>query len=310
LIVIRRPCRYCPKPEACYSLGYCPTRTYECGDNRMYSIREAVEVLKNDLGIKVSENLIKYYHQKGLIDPAKTVGGHRRFDDKCLEEILFIKRILKKGYKIDEIGYFKKIVDSKDIRYIRDLFGKIVLSYEDDYIQTHNTKFYFGNRSNSFTDIEEWNRTLERLGKRIFDYRLFGYILKNYKYNKDENRLKFDSYLFPDKTIKNQKNILKFLDFHDYYIISKNFNYDISNMTKGYRKFTLAVDDRYTKSNKIIKMVKYTNFNYKGKPYKLRFEYLPQNSKIGKYYDYFSFGSELKSEKIEEAGSVVTYIYL
>lgn len=53
----------------------------------------------------VSVETIRYYQRRGLLDePAKPLGGHRRYPDEMVKRLRFIKRAQALGFTLTEVG--------------------------------------------------------------------------------------------------------------------------------------------------------------------------------------------------------------
>lgn len=68
-----------------------------------YSISEFSRLA--DLGI----HTLRYYEQEGLITPGRNSGNRRRYSDKDLVWIEFIKRLKDTGMPIKEIQHYAKL---------------------------------------------------------------------------------------------------------------------------------------------------------------------------------------------------------
>lgn len=59
--------------------------------------------LAKDAGVNVET--IRYYQRRGLLDePAKPLGGHRRYPDDMVKRLRFIKRAQALGFTLTEVG--------------------------------------------------------------------------------------------------------------------------------------------------------------------------------------------------------------
>lgn len=53
----------------------------------------------------VNVETIRYYQRRGLMaEPAKPMGGHRRYDSGAIKRVRFIKRAQVLGFTLDEVG--------------------------------------------------------------------------------------------------------------------------------------------------------------------------------------------------------------
>lgn len=255
-VTIRKGCRYCSRPHPCESYGYCPIDGYKGGENIIYSIRKAVEKLKEQ-GIDISESLIKHYDKKGLISPIKTGGGHRRFDDDCLKEIAFIKKVQKYGFNLKEVEYFQNIATERDIKEIEDIFGPVKF-YEEDFLVKKEIRNYTSTGDSSlywWSDFGSGPGLQEKAQRRSCSSIVWGYVYKNCTYDKDKDTLKYRMYLFPEKPDEQELKIEKLLDFiHLYVFFLYSIDFDEEDIRGGtLDRFSLWVDDRYTDYNRIVR---------------------------------------------------------
>lgn len=286
VITIRKGCRFCKEPHPCNRTGICPSVEIIGGKKRMsFSINRAVQILK-EMGIDISESLIKYYDEIGLVSPEKTSGGHRRIDEKCLKQIIFIKTLRKYGFNLNEIKYFIEVVKSKDLKEIEKIFGNIRF-YEDDFLIEKHIDNYSKSGDSSlywWSDFGSGPSLQEKAQKRSTRQIVWGYVYKNCSYDKDKDIYSYRMYLYPEKPEPCEARIKKLLDFAHLYILNE---YDI-DPTKDHigqgslDRFSLWVDDRKTGSNKLIK-ARINLFTYlKSKDFKG-----PENKEgVSIYYDF------------------------
>lgn len=53
----------------------------------------------------VNVETIRYYQRRGLMaEPAKPMGGHRRYDSVAIKRVRFIKRAQVLGFTLEEVG--------------------------------------------------------------------------------------------------------------------------------------------------------------------------------------------------------------
>ena len=59
--------------------------------------------LADEAGVNVET--IRYYQRRGLMaEPAKPMGGHRRYDSVAIKRVRFIKRAQVLGFTLEEVG--------------------------------------------------------------------------------------------------------------------------------------------------------------------------------------------------------------
>ena len=85
-------------------------------EGRSYTIQEVVDLLQGEFPLTASN--LRYWEKQGLLQPRRTEGGHRLFDDEDLARIRLIKRLqskrafsletvrryLQSGLSVDEIA--------------------------------------------------------------------------------------------------------------------------------------------------------------------------------------------------------------
>ncbi len=298
-ITVRKGCRYCKKPHPCESYGYCPINGIIGGEENIYSIREAVDKLKEH-GVDISESLIKHYDKKKLISPIKTEGGHRRFDDDCLKKIAFIKKVQKYGFNLKEVQYYQDIAIRRDIKDIEDIFDSVKF-YEEDFLLEKEIKNYTSTGDSSlywWSDFGSGPGLVEKAEKRAISRNIWGYVYKNVEYDRKEDILKYRMYLFPEKQDDQELRIKKLLDFiHLYVFFLYSIDLDEEDIRGGtLDRFSLWVDDRYTDCNIIVRArihiftdLKLHHFNGPKNKGGISIYYdfeIPEKEK-GRYRDYF-----------------------
>lgn len=85
-------------------------------ERKRYTIQEVVDLLQGEFPLTASN--LRYWEKQGLLQPGRTEGGHRLFDDEDLARIRLIKRLqskrafsletvrryLQSGLSVDEIA--------------------------------------------------------------------------------------------------------------------------------------------------------------------------------------------------------------
>lgn len=65
---------------------------------------------------------IRYYQRRGLVsEPARPVGGIRRYDDRHVDRLRFIRQAQALGFSLDEIGELLTLEDGAHCREARRL---------------------------------------------------------------------------------------------------------------------------------------------------------------------------------------------
>jgi len=73
----------------------------------------------------VGVETVRYYERRGLIEqPKQKVGAYRRYDDKHVARIRFIKRAQELGFTLEEVESLLKLQDGTDRRSIRGIAAK------------------------------------------------------------------------------------------------------------------------------------------------------------------------------------------
>ncbi len=68
---------------------------------------------------------IRYYQRLGLVgEPPRPLGGIRRYDDKTVARLRFIKRAQQLGFALDEVRSLLALEDGQSCRETRALAGK------------------------------------------------------------------------------------------------------------------------------------------------------------------------------------------
>lgn len=69
----------------------------------------------------VNVETIRFYQRKGLLpEPAKPLGGIRRYDPSVLARLRFIKAAQRLGFSLDEVGDLLKLEDGSSCREARE----------------------------------------------------------------------------------------------------------------------------------------------------------------------------------------------
>lgn len=101
-----------------------------------YTIQEVVTLLQGEFPITASN--LRYWEKQGLLQPARTEGGHRIYDDRDVARIRLIKQLqAKRVYSIDAIRrYMQSGLSTEEIA--RHLAGNEwlyrPLSYTGDFV--------------------------------------------------------------------------------------------------------------------------------------------------------------------------------
>lgn len=70
----------------------------------------------------VNVETIRYYQRRGLLkEPAKPIGGHRRYSFAAARRVRFIKRAQQLGFTLDEITSLLALEDGRSCRETRSL---------------------------------------------------------------------------------------------------------------------------------------------------------------------------------------------
>jgi MerR family transcriptional regulator, mercuric resistance operon regulatory protein len=68
----------------------------------------------------VNVETIRYYQRRGLLDePAKPLGGHRRYAPAAVSRVRFIKRAQQLGFTLDEVTGLLRLEDGQSCRETR-----------------------------------------------------------------------------------------------------------------------------------------------------------------------------------------------
>ncbi|MGA8031694.1 MAG: Hg(II)-responsive transcriptional regulator [Casimicrobiaceae bacterium] len=68
----------------------------------------------------VNVETIRYYQRRGLVDePAKPLGGHRRYAPSAVSRVRFIKRAQQLGFALDEVTGLLRLEDGQNCRETR-----------------------------------------------------------------------------------------------------------------------------------------------------------------------------------------------
>lgn len=69
-------------------------------------------VVSKRTGVR-AEN-IRYYEQEGLLpEPPRTDGGHRRYDERHLQRLTFVRRSRELGFSVEQIRDLLALVDDQ-----------------------------------------------------------------------------------------------------------------------------------------------------------------------------------------------------
>jgi MerR family mercuric resistance operon transcriptional regulator len=78
-----------------------------------------VGLLARSAGVNVET--IRFYQRKGLLpEPAKPLGGIRRYDPAVLARLRFIRAAQRLGFSLDEVGDLLKLDDGSNCREARE----------------------------------------------------------------------------------------------------------------------------------------------------------------------------------------------
>lgn len=79
----------------------------------------------------VNVETIRYYQRRGLVDePAKPLGGHRRYAASAVRRVQFIKRAQRLGFTLDEVTGLLRLEDGQNCRETRLLAERKLLLIE------------------------------------------------------------------------------------------------------------------------------------------------------------------------------------
>jgi Hg(II)-responsive transcriptional regulator len=74
---------------------------------------------------QVGVETVRYYERRGLIEqPKQKVGAYRRYDDRHVGRIRFIKRAQELGFTLEEVESLLKLQDGTDRRSIRTIAAR------------------------------------------------------------------------------------------------------------------------------------------------------------------------------------------
>jgi MerR family mercuric resistance operon transcriptional regulator len=78
-----------------------------------------VGLLAKSAGVNVET--IRFYQRKGLLpEPARPLGGFRRYDSSVVARLRFIKAAQRLGFSLDEVGDLLKLEDGSSCRQARE----------------------------------------------------------------------------------------------------------------------------------------------------------------------------------------------
>ena len=94
-------------------------------------IRAAMTVGALALAAGVNVETVRYYQRRKLLEePAKPLGGHRRYGISEVRRIRFIKRAQHLGFTLDEIGQLLALEEGGNCRETRHLAEKKLATIE------------------------------------------------------------------------------------------------------------------------------------------------------------------------------------
>ncbi len=143
-------------------------------EEKQYKMQEAVRILRVEYeGINASA--IRFWEKKGLVNPSRDTSDHRRrYDEKNLDIIRFIKDLSNFGYSLNQIGKelssVKNKIESgkrhniKSELYSTTYVGKIFMHYRSRIRLAMRFKLYL-NMNKSAKHIPTFERSV--LEKRI-----------------------------------------------------------------------------------------------------------------------------------------------
>lgn len=80
----------------------------------------------------VNVETIRYYQRRGLLDePAKPVGGHRRYAPSVASRVRFIKRAQQLGFTLEEVTGLLRLQDGQNCQETRLLAERKLALIED-----------------------------------------------------------------------------------------------------------------------------------------------------------------------------------
>lgn len=154
-------------------------------EEKQYKMQEAVSILRVDYeGINASA--IRFWEKEGLVNPSRDTSDHRRrYNEKDLDIIRFIKDLSNFGYSLDQIGKelssVKNKIESEKIDQIKpELYSttyvaKIFMHYRSRIRLAMKFKLYL-NMNKSAKHIPTFERSI--LEKRL-EYDIPGNFIKD-----------------------------------------------------------------------------------------------------------------------------------
>jgi MerR family transcriptional regulator, mercuric resistance operon regulatory protein len=80
----------------------------------------------------VNIETIRYYQRRGLVEePAKPLGGHRRYAPAAAARVRFIKRAQQLGFTLEEVSGLLRLEDGQSCRETRVLAERKLASIEE-----------------------------------------------------------------------------------------------------------------------------------------------------------------------------------
>lgn len=141
---------------------------------KQYKMQEALSILKEEYkGITASA--LRFWEEKGLIDlPEKTSGHHRRYSEKDLDIIRFIKDLSNFGYSlnqiVEEVLSVKNKIESERIDKIKpELYST---TYVAKIVLHHRSRKRLAMRLRLYLDMDESARYIPTYERSILEKRI------------------------------------------------------------------------------------------------------------------------------------------
>jgi MerR family mercuric resistance operon transcriptional regulator len=81
---------------------------------------------------EVNVETVRYYQRRGLLEePARPLNGIRRYPDRAVSRLRFIKRAQELGFTLDEVASLLKLEDGRSCRQTRSLAQKKLAAIEE-----------------------------------------------------------------------------------------------------------------------------------------------------------------------------------
>jgi len=94
------------------------------------SERYTIGTLARRAGVNVET--IRYYQRRGLMrEPARRLGGIRRYAEEHAQRLRFIKEAQKLGFNLDEVGELLSLEDGLHCREVEEIAGHKLATVRD-----------------------------------------------------------------------------------------------------------------------------------------------------------------------------------